>query len=291
MNTQEILEKFGLDFTIEKEVLFGRNSKGDDMITPYFGLFNSKTNECINTAKAGYTVSQNQQIVDMILKGMKIFGSQLSVTKAGSINGGRRVYLQLAIDGMSKVGNDEIKRYVTVIDSNDGSTGLSIGIGDKNMWCENEFFKFYKAGQAKFRHTATITEKINSIPMLIETSLNESLRQVKVYDKFLSTPLSKNLADKMVKEVLGYDRVLTSAADYKKLTKRSLAMMDTLYDNIETEINHSGNNLWSLLGGVTRYTTHHQITPKRENGKEESLIVGVGYKKSQTAFNFCLEHI
>ena len=285
----EILTKHGLDFHIEKLPLVGIDSKGNQVISPYFGLLNTKTNEVINTCKAGYGVSQNADIVDMILKGTKNFGEKLSVTKAGAINGGRRVYMQLAIEGKGKVGDDVITRYVTIIDSNDGTTGLSIGIGDLVMHCENQFFKFYKAGEAKFRHTATIEQKIASIPQLVEIALGKSLEQIKIYNRFLSTPLTKNLADKMVNHVLGYDRVMTSPSDFEKLGKRSLDMMNTLYGCIETETDIVGKNLWGVFNGVTRYTTHHQKPPKRENGLEESLLLnGVGYKKAIDAYDFAM---
>ncbi len=285
----EILVKHGLDFTITKQPLSGTDDKGNQLITPYFGLFNSKTSECINTCKAGYTVSQNADVVEMVLRGVEKFGSALNVVKAGSINDGRRVFLQLSIEGDSKIGGfDTLKRYITVIDSNDGSTGLSVGIGDLVMHCQNQFFKFYKAGNAKFRHTSTITEKIQSIPFLIETALNESLKQVEIYNKFISTPLTKNLADKMVKAVLGYDRVLTSLEDQVELSTRSLGMMNTLYDNIDTEVGKVGENLWGVFNGVTRYTTHEMKGTKRENGKDESLIVGAGYKRAMAGFDFAM---
>jgi hypothetical protein len=289
--TESILKTYGLDFKIEKQPLFGKNKDGGDAITPYFGLFNGSTGECINTCKAGYTVSQNKDIVEMILQGIKKYGSKLTVSKAGSINGGRRVYIQLKVEGLGKVGDDNVIKYITVIDSNDGSTSLAIGIGDINMWCENQFFRFYKEGEAKFRHTATIEQKIASIPTLIETALDKSLKQIKLYNKFLSTSVSKELANKMVKEILGYDKLHTSPDKLNKLTTRSLGMMDTLYADIETEIKHTGNNLWSLLSGVTRYTTYHQGVPKRENGQMESMLIGESYKKNNTAFDFCVAQL
>lgn len=288
---KEILKAHGLDFRIEKRQLFGFDEENNQLITPYFGLFNTKSGECINTCKVGYHVSQNEDIVDMILKGTAKFGDKLTVSKAGSINGGRRVFLQLAIEGQSIVGDDSITRYITIIDSNDGSTSLSVGIGDMNMWCGNQFFKFYKAGEAKFRHTATLEQKIASIPNLIETALLKSIKQIEIYNKFISTSLTQGLADKLVKEVLGYDRLITSPAEIAELSGRSIGMMDTLYSNIETEIKHSGKNLWSLFGGVTRYTTYHQSVPKRINGREESLINGTGYGKAMKAFEFLLEQV
>ena len=202
----EILSAHGLDFKITKLPLVGYES-GDQLITPYYGLFNSQSGECINTVKEGYHVSQNADVVEMVLKGIERYSDKLTVSKAGSINGGRRVFMQLEIEGDSKVGDDLIKRYVTIIDSNDGSTGLSVGIGDEVAHCENQFFKFYNKGNAKFRHTATLNEKIKSIPNLIDFALNESLKQIKIYKKFQSTPLTQALAHKMVNAVLGYDRL------------------------------------------------------------------------------------
>lgn len=286
---QKILKDHGLDFLIDKQALSAKNG---ELLTPYYGLFNSKTGECINTCKEGYTVSQNRDVVDMVLQGIEPFGKKLEVSKAGSLNGGRRVYMQLKIEGMSKLNDgDKIQKYVTIIDSNDGTTGLSVGIGDLTMSCQNQFFKFYKAGNAKFRHTATLAQKLNTIPSLIAKALEESIKQIEVYNKFQSTPLTKMMAHEMVKTVLGYDRKITSMDELADLSKRSVDIMDCLYDNIEHQINEKGNNLWALHSGVTRWTTFDKKGPKRENGQVESQLVGVAYKKNQLSFNYALGKI
>jgi hypothetical protein len=280
MKTQEILSTYGLDFRIEKAPMFAMNAAGEQVPSPYFGLINSKSNEVINTVKEGYAVSQNDEVVELVLGGMSKFGSELSVSKAGSLNGGRKVFLQLGIEG------DGIKRYVTVIDSNDGSTSLSIGIGDLTMSCQNQFWKFYKAGEAKFRHTATLTEKMRSIPYLIETALSESMRQIERYKRYVSTPVTKELADRMVKEVLGYDRVYTSMEVLSKKSSRAINQMDKLYAQIEREMADKGNNVWGLHSGVTRFTTYDLSAPKRENGKIESGLIGGAYKMNQKSLSF-----
>ena len=283
---KEILVEHGLDFTIEKWPLNGKNGKGKELITPYFGLFNSSTGTCINTCKAGYTISQNADIVKMVLRGIEGFGDNLTVQKAGSIHEGRKVYMQLAIEGDSILKDgDRIKRYVTIIDSNDGSTSLSVGIGDMTMSCENQFFKFYKAGEAKFRHTSTIEEKIKKIPSLIETALRVSLKQVDLYRHFQSTPVSKALANELVNAVLGHDRI-SLLREQKELPTRSQNIMDSLYEAIAKETKDKGMNLWGLHSGVTRWTTHDRKGPKRTNGKEESLIIGTGYQKALASLKF-----
>lgn len=284
--TNEILTANGLDFTIEKAPLFALNKDGIQVVSPYFGLINSKTNEVINTVKEGYTVSQNNDIVEMVLRGMESFGSDLKVSKAGSLNGGRKVFIQLEIEGVGKVGNDTIKRYVTIIDSNDGSTSLSIGIGDLTMSCSNQFAKFYAKGDAKFRHTATIEQKLKTIPQLIEVALNESLKQITIYNHFVSTEVSKYLTHEMVKHVLGFDRVITSVAEISTKSQKSINIMDKLYNHIEREMADKGQNMWGLHSGVTSFTTHEISVPKRDNARVESVLIGGAYKMNQNSLEY-----
>jgi hypothetical protein len=281
----EILVAHNLDFRIEKEQLLSATGKP----TPFFGLFNDKTGECINSVKEGYTVSQNDEVVELVLNGMQGFG-ELSVSKAGSLNGGRKVFIQLGIDGMSLVGDERIKRYVTVIDSNDGSTGLSVGIGELVMSCQNQFFKFYKSGQSKLRHTASLTQRIKEIPFLIEQALSESLKLTETYTQFQSTPVTRALADEMVKYILGFDRQMSIKKE-AELSTRSLNAMETLYDHITKETNQKGMNLFGLFSGVTSWTTHEKSAPRRENGREESMMTGTNYRTNEQGLEFALNKL
>lgn len=281
----EILVAHNLDFRIEKEQLLSATGKP----TPFYGLFNDKTGECINSVKESYTVSQNDEVVELVLEGMQGFG-ELSVSKAGALNGGRKVFIQLAIDGMSLVGDERIKRYVTVIDSNDGSTGLSVGIGELVMSCQNQFFKFYKSGQSKMRHTVSLNQRIKEIPYLIEMALAESLKLTETYKQFQSTPVTRKLADEMVKYLLGHDRTM-SIGEESKMTLKAINHMESLYNHIEKETNQKGMNLFGLFSGVTSWTTHEKSAPRRENGREESIMTGTNYRTNEQGLEFALNKL
>lgn len=281
----EILVAHNLDFRIEKEMLLSSTGRP----TPYYGLFNSKSGECLNSVKEGYTVSQNDEIVELVLEGMQGFG-ELSVSKAGALNGGRKVFIQLGIDGMSIVGDERIKRYVTIIDSNDGSTGLSVGIGELVMSCQNQFFKFYKSGQSKLRHTASLNQRIKELPYLIESALANSLKLTETYKQFQSTEVSKKLADEMVKHILGFDRLMSIKTE-SELSTRSLNAMETLYNHIEKETNQKGMNMFGLFSGVTSWSTHEKSAPRRENGREESMMSGTNYRTNEQGLEFALNKL
>jgi len=300
-NAKEICQEFGLDFKIVK-LGFAPTIGGDfgeDVMniiakhdTPYFGLYNSATGKCLNSVKAGYTVTQNEEIVDMVLKGMANFG-ELSVQNAGSIGGGKKTFVQLAIEGDGVVNGDTIKRYVTIIDSNDGTSGLAVGIGDLTMSCANQFYHFNKTAQNKFRHSASIADKVKMLPRVIAGSLATSLEVVKLYKAFESTKVSRGLADQLVNALVGIDKSMTVAemndvTPSGKVSTRKLNIMEDIYRNIETEMNSKGNSLWGLHSGITRYTTH-DMTPSRTGNARLDLVTnvnGAGYKFNQTSLEF-----
>ena len=295
----EILVANDLDFTINKEPLTANvdttvvTADGDivnevtKLETPYFGLFNSKSGECLNTVKKGYEVSQNDEIVGLVLQGMDGFGD-LSVQKAGALHGGRRVFIQLAIDGLSVVGDDRVKRYVTVIDSNDGSTGLSVGVGDLTLSCSNQFFQFHKAGQSRMRHTASLSQRIMEVPQLIASALAQSNRLQEKYKQFAITSVNDNNTHALVNEIIGMSR-LSSVGVQAEAHTRTTNSMNKLYEMIRVEMAQKGKNAWGLHSGVTRFTTHEKSAPKRDNGRVESMMVGANYKTNIKSLDFVSE--
>lgn len=295
---QAILLAHGLDFVIAKypsrSVILKKDDEGKVIDTvllegennPYFNLINLKTMEVINTCKEGYTISQNEEIVELVLRGIEGFGNLLRVTKAGTLNGGRKVFIQLEVAEHSTVGNDEVVRYITIIDSNDGSTGLSVGIGDVTMSCSNQFVRFYKKGEAKFRHTATIEQKIKTIPSLIAKALGESEAQIEVYNQMEQTPITEHNIHELVKHILGYDRMITAVDVMSTKKTASINIMNEVYDHIYKEMSGKGRNFWGLHSGITSYTTHAKKHPKRENGEIESLMIGGAYIMNQKSLEF-----
>lgn len=301
---QEILVANGLDFHIHKIPMggqFGLVVGGEGKLVPgpdyrlipsdYYGLYNDKSGEIINTVKGSYHVSQNAEIIELVLRGMEGFG-ELSVSNAGALDGGKKVFVQLAIDGYTNLlDGDKIRRYVTIIDSNDGSTSLAVGTGDLTMSCQNQFVKFSKNAQARFKHSASLEQKMLEIPMLIQNALAQSMQMVELYNKFQSTKVSRELAHAMVNHLLGFDKKTTSVRELSDKSSRSINAMDALYNNIEHQMNEKGANLWGLHSGVTRWTTHEKSAPRRENGRFESLATGTNYRTNQDSLEFAMSKL
>ena len=296
----EILTSNGLDFTIEKLPLvapkvsmhvneLGELTESTKYInSPYYALMNSKSGEILNSVKSGYTVSQNKEIIELILRGIEPFGEQLSVAFGGSLNGGRRIFLQLAIEGKGKVGDDIVKSFLTYVDSNDGSSSCGWGISNVTASCANQFFQFNKNCQSKFRHTASLTQRIQEIPMLIERVLADSYRTIETYQKMVGVKIDAKVKHQLVKHLIGVSKQ-DSVADLSNVSTRVINSMEELYSMIEIETAQKGNNVWGLHSGTTRWTTHSKSAPRRENGRIEGIMVGTNYRTNQKSFDFALD--
>lgn len=296
----EIQRKYGLDFHIAKVpsvVIY----EGEVIESDYFGLLNCKTKEIINQVKGTYHVSQNEVVIALALKGMSPFRN-MEVVKAGELNGGRKVFLQLSIEGDSYVGNDTIKRYVTILDSNDGTASLSVGIGDKTMSCSNQFFKFYKAGESKFRHSMNMEDRIREIPQLIEFALLKSMKMTEIYGDFQKTSVTNDLINGMINHLLDTEK-LDKDGNKKEIKGIALTNMEELTRNLKLEMDGGvidnepydgkGRNLWGLFSGVTRWTTHSKKAPNRKfsDGRLEGIMSGTNYRFNQKALEYCLDSL
>tara|TARA_R110000851_G_scaffold212431_2_gene365084 strand:+ start:101 stop:1039 length:939 start_codon:yes stop_codon:yes gene_type:complete len=286
----EILTNFGLDFKVHKTpmvALYGNET----LPTPYYSLINSKTKEVINAVSKGYHVSQNDEIVELILKGIAPFSDTLRVQKAGSLKGGRRVYVQLEIIGDGIVGKDTVKKYLTIIDSNDGSASLSVGIGDLTMSCLNQFFQFSKANQSRFKHTVSMSKRLLELPELIVGALGDSMKMIETYNAFSKVQCTDKSVHSLVNEMLGHDKASMTHLEYAKMNKRAENNMNALYSHLAKEIACKGLNLWGLHSGVTSWTTHEKQAPKGDDGRLVSQMIGSNYKANQKSLEYCKKEL
>lgn len=287
MGTNEILVQTGLDFNISKRPLFDISNE-KHLESGFYGIYNDRNDICLGVVKKDYHVSQNKDIVDLTLSGIKKFDVDIEVQNGGSINDGKRVFLQLKIEGDGNVNGDRITQFLTITDSNDGSTSLKVGFGDLTMSCQNQFYKFHKRGTSSLRHSSSLEEKMKEIPELMRRGLEDSFKQIKIYQQFDQKSIHKDLANQLVKELLGFDRKLTPKDEFDLLSTRKKNQLNKMYDCIESEMSDKGNTLWGLHSGITKFTTHELSKPKRDNGDMESLMFGSGYNLNQKSLDFCM---
>jgi len=287
-----MLEKFGLDFTVERIPLVG-TFNGEVIETPYIGLLNSKTKQYIHKCNQSYTVVQNEQLLDAVMDAASRFSDQMELNFGGVIDGGAKVYMQLAFKAPSLINDDEIRQHITLLDCHDGTRALSAGVGDITMSCSNQFLKFYKEGVTKLYHNVTLEKKVRELPMLLETALKRSVKQIEIYERMFSREVNEKDIDGMVNAVIGYSKALPQEKLDDKSTK-AINIMNDVYNSIKEEMSTKGTNLWGLHSGITRYTTHGYFANAANKGKDKAsqenrlraIIIGKTYNLNGKSMDF-----
>ena len=194
----------------------------------------------------------------------------LPIHRGGLFGNGKKVFIQLQSHEfrIQNVGGvwDTISGYVTGINSFDGSTSLSFGPSTKTISGQNTFFGAYKEMGTKIRHTKNMGVKIDEVCRRIEGVLEEEKDNFENIKKMSESPFEMNTLDSVIRTMFDLDR----DADLKDLDKMSGVTRNKLsrfYIDLNGELREKGNNVWGLMSGVTKYTTHSII--KGDNSEKK----------------------
>jgi hypothetical protein len=153
----EMLEKFGLNWTVSKQNLL----LPDGTATDFFGIVRDDSQKCFTTCKDSYVPFQNSELAEMLIRISEKTGYNLH--KGGSFNGGAKVYMQLEspnkIQGIG-ANRDQVNGFLTGLNSHDGSTSLKWGETNITVSCKNTFFAAMRQLKQSARHTQSIHGRV-----------------------------------------------------------------------------------------------------------------------------------
>ena len=276
----EMLDKYGMNWKVSKQAL----TLPGGHETPFFGIVREDNNTCFQTCKASYVPYQNTELAELVYRIAEQTG--YNIHGGGMFNGGAKVYLQLETGIVKGIGenNDQIKKFVTALNSHDGSTSLRWGHTNITISCKNTFNAAYSDVRNSARHT-------NNIQKIVEQSLREieGLNKVEksIFDTYFQlseTAVTKKHIEEVVLQTIDVDIAVTKDVLEKEYTTYRLNQMHELLASIQGEMKQKGETLWGLFSGVTQYTTHKMSAPKRENGRLESKYIGEGFKVDNDVF-------
>jgi hypothetical protein len=155
----------------------------------------------------------------------------------------------------------------------DGKTKMSIGFQSLRLWCTNGAKNWKKDTELALKNTTN-----NQGRML--TFTNEVIKasaEVENYVQFMNIASLKSIKqsqiDAFLTSLTGY-----SVKEYSDLTTRKRNILDSINKAIAIEVQNTGASYFSLLQGITRYTTHEVA-----KGDLDSVIYGHASKMNEEA--------
>jgi phage/plasmid-like protein (TIGR03299 family) len=277
--TFDVLQSTGLNWSVEKKPLVSE----DGLPTESYGIFRNDNNAWLGTAGERYTPYQNSQLVERMVELTDVAG--IPITNGGSLQGGKKIYLQAELE-QERVGASNIKRFITAMNSHDGSTSIAFGVANKVLVCSNGFYRTLKEMKSKHRHTRNAESSISVSISQLQDAIREEFNLIQTYKAFDATTLTDEAIDRTIRAMF---KVSLDAPEDSVSTRKS-NQVQSFADSLVTEVNTHGKTLWSLFNAVTRYT-NHVAAPRDVDAKNTYLMVGGGYKLSNIGYNEVLKMV
>lgn len=241
----------------------------ENIETPYVGIMREDTKEVFQSVKNSYSPFQNDEL--FALADAIACEVNLPIKKAMSIDGGRKVIVQLESYSIKNVGKnkDTIENYVTVLNSHDGSSSLRWGTSRFTISCKNQFHAMSRELKNHARHTknmrSRVDESVREIRKLMsyQERLNEATYQLSEIN------IGKDDIYEFINRLIDVDLTMDVEKLQHEYHGRRLNRAHALEDAILEQCHEKGLNAWGLWEGVTYYTTH-----KARSQSEYSKING-----------------
>src|SRR5687767_12506901 len=191
-----LLEATNLNWSVQREPLFVK--VGDkEIMSESFAIM--KGEKYLGTVGTQYRPFQNSELAQTIVTASE--GITSDEMRGGHLADERKVYFQAAIDPV-RIGNSEIKRWITCTNSHDGSTSIGFGSSNTVVVCQNTFYRAYRE-LSKFRHTVNAGERIK---VAVQEFRDALLLDSKLMDSFMRMSdfkLDQPIVERVLETIFG----------------------------------------------------------------------------------------
>lgn len=281
--TFDLLESTGLNWTVSKQQLF----TGNGTPTESYGiikrhLYKDETPKWLGTVGNQYVPYQNFELAETLIQATDEMN--ISLNRGGSLCGDKKIYLQAQIAD-EYIGKSEIKRYITALNSHDGSTSIGFGSSNTVVICQNTFFKAHKE-VSKFRHTISAADRAKLAVADLRRTLELDNKLMDGFKRMADLDMKDEVVERVLNSIFALDKV----KGRDELSTRKENQMKDFSGALVREVEDEGKTVWALFNAVTRYT-NHITAPKEADKKLDYLMTGGGYDINLKAFDTVMKWV
>lgn len=159
---EEAISAAGLDWEVELAEIFTKNGDGFRKAPDYRAVRRTKDKRVYGIVSPKYQPIQNKEAFSFF---DGVVGSKKAIYEtAGSLRGGQRIWILANLKGAVGVKGDEIKRYLTLTNSHDGSLALQMFFSPVRVVCMNTLRMALARATDSFycRHTQGALDRIEA---------------------------------------------------------------------------------------------------------------------------------
>jgi hypothetical protein len=183
-----------------------------------------------------------------------------TITNQGYLQTGKKIFVQLALNDGFIFNGLEHRKFLTILNTHNGSSSLMIGTGNIRVICSNTFTSAMESLDTRLAHR----DGINNL-LSIDSAL-----------KYINTETKK-----YIENITILERLKISEKQLKPLIVSVFGDNDKIYNNIvqlyRSGAGNNGMTAYDLFSATTDYTSHKQSD---EIKRAISPLIGMGADKN-----------
>jgi phage/plasmid-like protein (TIGR03299 family) len=276
----EAIEAAGLDYQVDKKPMFTRGAgKARVEVPDHFCTIRRDTGDILGVVGSRYTVLPNKDAFTffdaLVSEGEAIFET------AGALGNGETIWVLAKLPGYIRIGrHDEVKKYLLLTNSHDGSSMVRTKLTPVRVVCNNTLTSALEGAEqeVRIRHTPSAVDRLQEAHKLLGLT-NQLYRELEIIFNRMSV---KRITERQLIEF-----VKTLVPDNEE------ASFKTRTENIRSkilELNEAGvgseysrGSLWGAVNAVSEFTDHVQNS-KDPMKRLNSIWFGGGERLKIKAF-------
>lgn len=280
----EAIEAAGLGWSVVKKPLV--IDRGPDWqldilrykkIPGRYATVRQDTDEELGVVGERYRIVQNHEafaFVDQLL------GSAIHFETAGSLHGGRRVWVLATLPEHVEVGGDAVRPYVLLMNSHDGSTAVVAATTPIRVVCQNTLNWGLSEARQKFsiRHTEAVTQRVHEARKVLDLSINYYTRFKRYGDQLASERCTERQLRKVLDELYPNGAGNTASSRTRRSRQNTKDRIAELFFTGETQGNAPGSK-WAAVNAIIEYSDW--IRPIREGTERFGRVLDDAPEKTR----------
>ena len=279
LTSEDAIKQAGLDWGVRKVPLI--TADGSNLPVDHVAIQRVTDNTILGVVGPRFEPLQNSEAFKFF--DPFIQANQATYETAGSLQEGKRIWILAALnrDPIVVKPNDEVKKYVLLSNSHDGSLAVRVGFTPIRVVCANTLKLAHDNGASKLlrvRHTASMKvtlEQIQGIMNLANASFEATAEQ---YRRMANTAIVTTDLEAYVTTVFGNK-------DSKQFETTKAKIIELFETGKGSEL--SRGTVWGAYNAVTEYLGYE--AGRSANGRLNSLWFGPNDGLNQRAFDEALK--
>jgi len=264
-SVDEILTAAGLDWEVETVVPIVEGKARPE----FRAIRRTDIDEVFGFAKKGYQTVQNREAFTLV-EGL-LETEAVVVESAGPAKGGRRVWVQAAVNRHIEIDGDGLNAFLTVSTSHDGSSGVRASLGFLRLDCMNQM----PALQAKavstwsHRHSTNVMAKTDDARRILFQAVEEIDHFEEEVRRLMDIDVTARRFDAIVAQLLPISDMQTPRQRGNVEEKRE--GVRAMYESDRDGGRYAGTG-WGVVNAFNSYDQWMKPV-KDESNRAERIIV------------------